>query len=125
MRVHDSPVPTQTFFGSLGSMAMAPIDWVCSSKTGLKDEAAVGRLPDAAAGRADVDGERVRATASIAAMRPLMMAGPIERASSPPKVLESISTSAARATAAPASRPAAARQRIDLNLRRIHVSLED
>ena len=36
LRVHDSPVPTQTFFGSLGSMVMAPIDWVYSSKTGLK-----------------------------------------------------------------------------------------
>src|ERR1700712_1371891 len=61
-------------------------------------------------------------------MRPPMLAGPRERASIPPKVLESISASAARATAAPVNapidRPAAARQRADLNVRRIHVSLE-
>src|SRR3954452_9612564 len=54
-------------------------------------------------------------------MRPPMLAGPMERASSPPKVLESISTSAARAVAAPAARPAIARQRIDFTVRCIHV----
>ncbi len=31
----DSPVPTQTILGSLGSILIAPIDWVCLSKTGL------------------------------------------------------------------------------------------
>ena len=37
LRVHDSPVPTQTFFGFFGSSAMAPIDCTgCSSKTGRK-----------------------------------------------------------------------------------------
>src|SRR4051794_869225 len=57
-------------------------------------------------------------------MRPPMLAGPMERASSPPKVFESISTtSAPRAATAPAARPAAARQRIDLKVRCIHVSL--
>ena len=36
LRVHASPVPTQTFFGFFGSIAMAPIDCTgCLSKTGL------------------------------------------------------------------------------------------
>ena len=36
LRVHASPVPTQTVFGFFGSMAMAPIDCAgCLSKTGL------------------------------------------------------------------------------------------
>ena len=36
-RVQISPVPTQiTLSGSLGSTAIAPIDWVCLSKIGLK-----------------------------------------------------------------------------------------
>jgi hypothetical protein len=36
LRVHDSPVPTQTFFEFFGSSATAPIDCTgCSSKTGL------------------------------------------------------------------------------------------
>src|SRR5438270_13631331 len=37
LRVHVSPVPTQTVRGSLGSMVMAPIDCTgCLSNTGLK-----------------------------------------------------------------------------------------
>ena len=37
LRVHGSPVPTQTFFGFFGSSAIAPIDCTgCSSKTGRK-----------------------------------------------------------------------------------------
>ena len=36
LRVHVSPVPTQTVSGSCGSMRMAPIDWLCSSKTGFQ-----------------------------------------------------------------------------------------
>src|SRR3954469_9369467 len=59
-------------------------------------------------------------TASMAAMRPPMAAGPIERASSPPKVFESISVSAARAVPAIA-RPAAARQKSILDFQCIHV----
>ncbi len=37
LRVHDSPVPTQTVCGFFGSIATAPIDCTgCLSKTGLK-----------------------------------------------------------------------------------------
>ena len=37
LRVHDSPVPTQTIFGFVGSMVTAPIDCTgCLSNTGLK-----------------------------------------------------------------------------------------
>ncbi len=36
LRVHDSPVPTQTVFGSFGSRDIAPIDCTgCLSNTGL------------------------------------------------------------------------------------------
>jgi hypothetical protein len=36
LRAHDSPVPAQIVFGSLGSTRRAPIDCVCWSKIGLK-----------------------------------------------------------------------------------------
>src|SRR6185295_13526824 len=62
-------------------------------------------------------------TASIAAMRPPMAAGPMERASRPPEVLESISTSAARAVPAASISPAAVKRRIVFNFPCIYVPL--
>ena len=60
LRMKLSPVPTQTTFGSEGAIAMAPIDWAgWSSKIGFQWIAAVGRLPDAARGGADVVGVRI------------------------------------------------------------------
>src|SRR3954471_4630589 len=54
-------------------------------------------------------------TASIAVMRPPVTAGPIDRASRPPKVFESTSVSAARSPPASA-RPASASPRIVLDV---------
>src|SRR5437773_12505687 len=86
LRVHDSPVPTQTFFGFFGSSAIAPIDCTgCSSNTGryrvpLSSDF---QTPPLAAPLKSVtlpDGWR---GPPIAEMRPLMVADPILRALSP------------------------------------------
>src|SRR5215471_14632005 len=86
LRVHDSPVPTQTFFEFLGSSATAPIDCTdCSSNTGryrvpLSSDF---QTPPLAAPTNSVilpDGSRVPA---IAEMRPLIVADPMLRAPRP------------------------------------------
>src|SRR6266566_7064642 len=91
LRVHDSPVPTQTFFEFLGSSAMAPIDCTgCSSNIGryrvpLSSDF---QTPPLAAPTKSVilpDGSRVPA---IAEMRPLIAAEPILRAPRPEMVDE-------------------------------------
>src|SRR6266498_550289 len=82
LRVHDSPVPTQTFFEFFGSRAIAPIDCAdCSSNTGryrvpLSSDF---QTPPLAAPTNNVifpDGSRVPASAE---MRPLIVADPILR----------------------------------------------
>src|ERR1044071_10032514 len=96
LRIHDSPVPTQTTLEFLGSIVMAPIDCTGSwSKTGLNvvppltdfhtppDAAptySVSRLPSC--------------TAATAAMRPLIAAEPMLRAPRPAIVPESTRTAA-------------------------------
>src|ERR1041385_5581931 len=91
LRVHDSPVPTQTFFEFLGSSATAPIDCTgCSSKTGryrvpLSSDF---QTPPLAAPTNSVilpDSSRARA---MHEMRPLIAAEPILRAPSPEMVAE-------------------------------------
>src|SRR5215831_7022639 len=91
LRVHDSPVPTQTFFEFLGSSATAPIDWTrCSSNTGryrvpLSSDF---QTPPLAAPTKSVilpDASRVPAMAEI---RPLIAAEPILRAPRPEIVAE-------------------------------------
>src|SRR5204862_1814731 len=91
LRVHDSPVPTQTFFEFFGSSAMAPIDCTgCSSNT---DRYRVPlssdfQTPPLAAPTKSVilpDGSRVPATAE---MRPLIVAEPMLRAPRPEMVAE-------------------------------------
>src|ERR1700745_2868727 len=86
LRVHDSPVPTHTFFEFFGSSAMAPIDCTgCSSKTGryrvpLSSDF---QTPPLAAPTNNVilpDGSRVPA---IAETRPLIVADPMLRAPRP------------------------------------------
>src|SRR5204862_2446686 len=86
LRVHDSPVPTQTFFEFFGSSAIAPIDCAdCSSNTGryrvpLSSDF---QTPPLAAPTNRVifpDGSRVPA---VAEMRPLIVADPILRAAGP------------------------------------------
>src|SRR5919198_3590061 len=91
LRVHDSPVPTQTFFEFFGSSAIAPMDCTgCSSNTGryrvpLSSDF---HTPPLAAPTNSVilpDGSRVPA---IAEMRPLIVAEPMLRAPSPEIVAE-------------------------------------
>src|ERR1044072_9607843 len=91
LRVHDSPVPTQTFFEFFGSSAIAPIDWTgCSSNTGryrvpLSSDF---QTPPLAAPTKSVilpDGSRVPAMAET---RPLIVAEPMLRAPRPEMVAE-------------------------------------
>src|SRR5947208_9629857 len=86
LRVHDSPVPTQTFFEFFGSSAIAPIDCTaCSSNSGryrvpLSSDF---QTPPLAAPTKNVifpDGSR---TPAILEMRPLMVAEPMFRAPRP------------------------------------------
>src|ERR671922_2024117 len=89
LRVHDSPVPTQTFLEFLGSSATAPIDCTgCSSKTGryrvpLSSDF---QTPPLAAPTKSVilpDGSR---TPAMHETRPLIAAEPMLRAPSPEMV---------------------------------------
>src|SRR5437763_9154768 len=98
LRVHGSPVPTQTFLEFFGSRAMAPIDCTpCSSNTGryrvpLSSDF---QTPPLAAPTNNVilpEGSRVPA---IAEMRPLMAADPMLRAPRPEIVAELYGASAA------------------------------
>src|SRR5437870_13716816 len=91
LRVHDSPVPTQTFFAFLGSSAIAPIDCTgCSSNTGRYrvPPSSDFQTPPLAAPTKSVifpDGSCVPA---MAEMRPLIAAEPILRAPRPEIVAE-------------------------------------
>src|SRR4029453_13404574 len=98
-RVHDSPVPTHTFFEFFGSSAIAPIDCTgCSSNTGryrvpLSSDF---QTPPLAAPTNSVifpDGSRVPARAE---MRPLIVAEPMLRAPRPEMVAELNGASSAR-----------------------------
>src|SRR5689334_18683986 len=98
LRVHASPVPTQTFFEFFGSSAMAPIDCTgCSSNTGryrvpLSSDF---HTPPLAAPTNRVilpDGSRVPA---MAEMRPLIFAEPMLRAPRPEIVAEVYGVSSA------------------------------
>src|SRR4030095_15809215 len=90
-RLHDSPVPTHTFFEFFGSSAIAPIDCTgCSSNTGryrgpLSSDF---QTPPLAAPTKSVtlpDGSRFPA---MAAIRPLIVAEPMFRAPRPEIVAE-------------------------------------
>src|SRR5438034_7578199 len=91
LRVHASPVPTQTTFGFLGSMVTAPIDCTgCLSKTGLKvappfKDFQTPPLADPT----KIVSRWPSCTPSMAAMRPLMVAEPMLRAPRPEIVSES------------------------------------
>ena len=104
-------MPTQTVSGSEGSTRIAPMDWAWSSKTGSKVVPAFSdfQTPPLADPTHTVTGSS--ATPSMAEIRPLMTAGPMARARSPPKVAESMAmlgASAANAAAASASAAAGA-----------------
>src|SRR5271165_754742 len=88
LRIHDSPVPTQTFFGLEGSIATAPIDCTsCRSNTGLN---VVPPLIDFhTPPLAEPTNKVMRPfwfTPSTAAIRPLMVADPMLRAGKPETV---------------------------------------
>src|SRR5207249_12292243 len=98
LRVHDSPVPTQTFFEFFGSSAMAPIDCTgCSSNIGRNRVPLSSdfQTPPLAAPTKSVilpDGSRVPA---IAEMRPLIVAEPMLRAPRPEILAELYGASSA------------------------------
>src|SRR5437588_940917 len=100
LRVHDSPVPTQTVCGLVGSIAIAPIDCTGAlSKTGRKvvpPSADFHTPPLAAPTYSVVLPPSFRA--ARAAMRPLMVADPRLRDCSPEMTPES--SCAARAAGA-------------------------
>src|SRR5258708_3926563 len=91
-RIHDSPVPTHTTFGLLGSIATAPIDCTgCLSKTGLNVVPPLTdfQTPPLAAPTYTVS-RLPSLTASTAAILPLMVAEPMFRAPNPDIVWGSI-----------------------------------
>src|SRR5205814_1168361 len=91
LRVHDSPVPTQTFFEFFGSIAIAPMDCTgCSSKTGRKvvPKSSDFQTPPLAAPTKIVVLPFGSWLAAIAETRPLMVAEPMLRAPRPEIVLE-------------------------------------
>src|SRR5439155_22415563 len=89
LRVHDSPVPTHTFFEFFGSSAMAPMDCTgCSSKTGRNRVPLSSdfQTPPLAAPTKSVilpEGSRV---AAMVETRPLIAAEPMVRAPRPEMV---------------------------------------
>src|SRR5215469_2804392 len=98
LRVHDSPVPTHTFFEFFGSKAMAPIDCTgCSSNTGryrvpLSSDFQTPPLAEPTNSVILPDGSRAPA---MHEMRPLIAADPMLRAPRPEIVAELYGTSAA------------------------------
>src|SRR5689334_3481431 len=86
LRVQDSPVPTQTTFGFLGSSAMAPMDITgCLSNTGRKVVAPSVdfHTPPEAEPTNSVTLPSSSTRPESAAMRPLITAAPMFRAPSP------------------------------------------
>src|SRR5438270_1052254 len=94
LRVQLSPVPAQTIFGLLGSLATAPIDCTSGlSKTGLNVLPPLidFHTPPLAAPAKTVS-RPFSFTAATAAIRPLIVADPMLRAGSPETVPESCFT---------------------------------
>src|SRR5579871_5475151 len=86
LRVHDSPVPTQTFCAFDGSMAIAPMDCTgCSSKTGLKvvPPSVDFHTPPLADPTNRVSRPEGSSWPASAEIRPLIAAEPMLRAPSP------------------------------------------
>src|SRR4029078_2034212 len=99
LRVHDSPVPTQTFFEFFGSSATAPIDCTaCSSNMGRY------RVPPSADFQTPPLTEPTKSVIlpdgscipAIQEMRPLIAAEPMLRAPSPEMLDELYGASAAK-----------------------------
>src|SRR3984893_7993634 len=91
LRVHDSPVPTQTFLLFFGSSAIAPIDCAdCSSNTGRYrvPPSSDFQTPPLAAPTKSVILPEGSFAPAIAETRPLTAAEPILRAPRPEMVAE-------------------------------------
>src|SRR3984893_15577949 len=102
LRVHDSPVPTQTFLLFFGSSAIAPIDCAdCSSNTGRYrvPPSSDFQTPPLAAPTNSVIFPEGSFVPAIAEMRPLIAAEPMLRVPSPEIVAELNGVSSARAVA--------------------------
>src|ERR1019366_576039 len=109
LRIHPSPLPAQTTFGSFGSMASEPIDCTsCLSKTGLN---VVPPLVDFHTPPLAAPTYTVRrspsCTAASAATRPLIAAEPMLRAPSPDVVSESTKAATPEAGKPEAGKPEA------------------
>src|SRR4029434_2989398 len=104
LRVHDSPVPTQTFFEFFGSSAIAPIDCAgCSSNTGryrvpLSSDF---QTPPLAAPTNSVILPDGSCTPAMHETRPLIAADPMLRAPSPEIVADLNGASVANTGTAP------------------------
>src|SRR5262245_9040025 len=98
LRVHDSPVPTQTFFEFFGSTATAPIDWTgCSSNIGryrvpLSSDFQTPPLAEPTKSVILPEGSW---TPAMPEMRPLIAAEPMFRAPRPEMLAELNGASAA------------------------------
>ena len=91
LRVHDSPVPTQTFFEFFGSSAIAPIDCTgCSSNIGRNRVPLSSdfQTPPLAAPTKSVILPEGSRTPAMVEMRPLIVAEPMLRAPRPEIVAE-------------------------------------
>src|SRR6202790_3949661 len=116
-RVHDSPVPTQTFFAFLGSSAIAPIDCAgCSSNTGRYrvPPSSDFQTPPLAAPTKSVIFPDCSCVPAMAEMRPLIAAEPILRAPKPEMVAELNVGCCARDVTAKTNRPIS---QVDFNKR--------
>src|SRR5690348_9430991 len=108
LRVHDSPVPTHTVFGSFGLTRMAPMDGVSRSNTGFQVVPASRDTHTPPPALPTHSTSRSPLTPSMQEMRPLITPGPSERALSPSNVSESSFQSSAAVAAVAANSRAAA-----------------
>src|ERR1700680_832013 len=118
-RVHDSPVPTQTFFAFLGSSAIAPIDCAgCSSNTGRYrvPPSSDFQTPPLAAPTISVIFPEGSFVPAIAEMRPLIAAEPMLRVPKPEMVAEVNEVSSARAEIIKEQKNAVVRQNFDMGV---------
>src|SRR5439155_7196135 len=113
LRVHDSPVPTQTFLSLVGSIVIAPMDCTnCSSKTGRYrvPPSSDFQTPPLAAPTNSVIFPEGSFVPVIAEIRPLIAAEPMLRAPRPEMVAELNGASSARAEIVNEEKSAVVRQ---------------
>src|SRR5438309_383023 len=119
LRVHDSPVPTQTFLSLFGSIVIAPMDWTdCSSKTGRYrvPPSSDFQTPPLAAPTNNVIFPEGSFVPAIAEIRPLIAAEPMLRAPRPEMVAELNGAFSARAEIIIEHKSAFVRQSLDMEV---------